>query len=138
MRITVGYASNTASATDALLKSFEEGGLPGRGTSPVLSGAEDAEDESIDQDAIVPRSLPTKARGEKAGDRRLPTKKGAGGEGADEEDEDGDHIEADENTWQGVVAFRCGHIFHRSCVPETACVICFEQNFASVLSPTRA
>jgi hypothetical protein len=59
MRITVGYASNTASASDALLESFEEWVLSARGTSPVLPGAEVAEDEFIDQDAIVLRLIPT-------------------------------------------------------------------------------
>jgi hypothetical protein len=46
-----------------------------------------------------------KVREEHTGDRQPPTRKGAGGEDADEEDEDGDHIEAVESAWQGVVAF---------------------------------
>lgn len=35
---------------------------------------------------------------------------------------------------QGVQVLPCGHAFHQACLPEQACVLCFSQQFTSVLS----
>merc|ERR1712130_455436 len=32
-----------------------------------------------------------------------------------------------------VLVFSCGHLFHRACVPDLACGVCFQQSFQSVL-----
>lgn len=33
---------------------------------------------------------------------------------------------------QGLLLFECGHIFHKHCVPEEACVVCFQQNLTTL------
>ncbi|XP_048585513.1 Hermansky-Pudlak syndrome 5 protein homolog isoform X2 [Nematostella vectensis] len=33
---------------------------------------------------------------------------------------------------QGILVFECSHVFHRFCVPECACVVCFHQNLRSL------
>ncbi|XP_031548759.1 Hermansky-Pudlak syndrome 5 protein homolog [Actinia tenebrosa] len=33
---------------------------------------------------------------------------------------------------QGLLVFECGHVFHRLCVPERACVVCFHQNLKTL------
>jgi len=33
------------------------------------------------------------------------------------------------------VVFPCGHMFHKHCVPERACLICFHENFQSAYQP---
>jgi len=33
---------------------------------------------------------------------------------------------------QGLVMFECGHVFHKHCVPEAACVLCFQANLTSI------
>jgi len=33
---------------------------------------------------------------------------------------------------QGLLLFECGHVFHKHCVPEAACVLCFHQNLTTL------
>ncbi|XP_068762741.1 BLOC-2 complex member HPS5-like isoform X1 [Montipora capricornis] len=33
---------------------------------------------------------------------------------------------------QGLLMFECGHVFHKHCVPEAACVLCFQENLTSI------
>lgn len=33
---------------------------------------------------------------------------------------------------QGLLLFECGHIFHKHCVPEAACILCFQQNLTTI------
>ena len=36
---------------------------------------------------------------------------------------------ADQGVDTATVTFRCQHSFHRCCVPQMACLLCFERNF---------
>jgi hypothetical protein len=35
---------------------------------------------------------------------------------------------------QGGVAFQCGHVYHRYCLPEQACIICFIVNYKNYIT----
>jgi len=32
----------------------------------------------------------------------------------------------------GLIVFRCGHTFHKICVPENACLVCYHDNFTTL------
>eukprot|EP00111_Clytia_hemisphaerica_P006058 TCONS_00017549-protein len=33
----------------------------------------------------------------------------------------------------GLIVFQCGHSFHKICVPEDACLVCYHENFSTII-----